>query len=50
VPEFTQNLCARVESERFLTSPYAPQTDGMLERFYATLCRDVAKFVTHDED
>jgi hypothetical protein len=50
VPEVIQNICARVGTERIFTSPYAPQTDGMVERFNATLCRDLAKFVTHEED
>jgi transposase InsO family protein len=45
-----QNLCARVETDKILTCPYAPQTDVMIERFNATLCRDLAKFVTHEED
>jgi hypothetical protein len=50
VPEVMQNFCARLETEIILTNPYAPQTDGMVERFNATLCRDLAKFVTHEED
>jgi hypothetical protein len=48
-PEVMQNLCARVGTEK-KTSLYAPQTDGMVERFNATLCRDLAKFLTHEED
>jgi hypothetical protein len=43
-----QNLCARVGTENFLTSPYAPQTDGRVERLNETLCRDLAKFVTQE--
>jgi hypothetical protein len=50
VPEVKQNLCERVGTERILTGPYAPQTDGMVERFIATLCWDLAKFVTHEKD
>jgi hypothetical protein len=50
VSEVVQNLCARVVTNKFFTSSYAPQTDGMVERFNATLCRDLAKFVTHEED
>jgi transposase InsO family protein len=49
VPEAMQNLCERVGTERILTIPYAPQTDGMVERFIATLCWDLAMFVTHKE-
>jgi transposase InsO family protein len=50
VPEVMQNLCAMVGTEKILTSPYAPQTDDMVGCFNATLCRDLAKFVTHEED
>jgi transposase InsO family protein len=50
VTEVMQNVCARMGTENFLTSPYTSQTDGMIERFNATLCRDLAKFVTHEED
>jgi hypothetical protein len=50
VPEVMQNLSARVGTERFLTSPYTLQADGMVEHFNATLCRDLAKFGTHKVD
>jgi hypothetical protein len=50
MPEVMQNLCVRVGTKRVLTSPYASQTDGIVERFNATLCWDLAKFVTHEED
>jgi transposase InsO family protein len=50
VSAVVQNLCARRGTKIFITSPYAPQTDGMVERFHAKLCRDLTKFVTHEED
>jgi transposase InsO family protein len=50
VSKVMQNLCARVGTNKIFTSPYALQTDGMVKRFNATLCRDLAKFVTHEED
>jgi hypothetical protein len=50
VSEVLKNLCARVGTKKIFTSPYALQTDGMMERFNRTLCRDLAKFVTHEED
>jgi hypothetical protein len=50
VSEVVQNLCARVGTKKNFTSPYAPLTDCMVERFNATLCRNLAKFVTHEED
>lgn len=40
-------LCSRVGTKKVFTSYYAPQTDGCGERFNATLCHDLAKFVTH---
>jgi transposase InsO family protein len=39
VSKVVQNLCARVGTKKIVTSPYAPQIDGMTERFNATLCR-----------
>jgi Integrase core domain len=51
VSEVVQNLFARVGTKKFFTTPYARQTvDGMVECFNGTLCRDLAKFVTHEED
>jgi transposase InsO family protein len=50
VLEVVQNLCARVGTKKSFTSPYAPQTYGMVERFNGTLFRDLAKFVAHEED
>jgi hypothetical protein len=53
VSAVVQNLCrtfARVETKRKFTSPYVPQTEGMVDRFSATLCRDLAMFVTHEGD
>jgi hypothetical protein len=50
VSEAVQNLCARLGTKNIITSTYAPQTDGIVERFNATPCRDLAKFVTHEED
>jgi transposase InsO family protein len=41
---------ARVGTKIFVTSPHAPQSYGMVEVFNATLCRDRAKIVTHEED
>jgi hypothetical protein len=35
VPKVLQSFCARVGTERILTSTYAPQTDGMVVRFNA---------------
>jgi transposase InsO family protein len=35
VSEVVQNLCAKVGTTRTFTRPYAPQTDGMVERYNA---------------
>ena len=45
-----RSLCARVGTKKVFTTPYAPQTDGCVERFNATLCRDLAAFVVHETD
>jgi hypothetical protein len=50
VSEVVQNLCAKVGTKKYFTSPYASQTAGMVDLFDATLCLDLAKFVTHEED
>jgi hypothetical protein len=39
-----------VGTKKVYTSPYALQTEGMVKRFNAMLYRDLAKFVTHEED
>jgi transposase InsO family protein len=47
--EVVQNLCTKVGTEKIFTSPYASQTDVMVDRFNAKLSRDSAKLVTHEE-
>lgn len=39
------DLCKKVGTKQVFTAPYAPQNYGMVERFHATLCRDLEKFV-----
>lgn len=45
-----RSLCARIGTKKVFTTPYAPQTDGMVERFNATLTGDLAKFVLDEAD
>ena len=40
-----QELCARLGIEKTRTSPYRPQSDGMVERFNRTLKDMVAKYI-----
>jgi hypothetical protein len=48
--DIVRNPCDKVGTHKIFTSPYAPQTDGCVERFSATQCRDLAKFLTDEED
>lgn len=46
---FTQ-LCRLLEIEKSRTTPYRPQSDGMIERFNRTLQQMLAKFVKENHD
>jgi hypothetical protein len=44
-------VCKLLKVHRLLTSPYHPQTDGLLEKFHATLSSNLAHYVndTHND-
>jgi hypothetical protein len=50
VSEAMQDHCARMRTELVLTSLYAPRAASIVEPFNATLHRNLAKFVTYQED
>ena len=37
-----------MDIERIYTSPYHPQTDGLLEKFHSTLGKNLSMYVTRD--
>src|SRR6266496_130129 len=47
--ELVDGLCEKFEIKHKLSSPYHPQTDGLVERFNRTLCEGLAK-VTEKEN
>ena len=44
-----RSMCEYIGTRKVFTSPYNPQTDGFIERFNRTLCRDIKAFVAFDE-
>lgn len=50
VSRIVQNFFSRVGTRKIFTTSYSTQTDGCVERINATLCRDLAKFVTYEVD
>jgi hypothetical protein len=43
-------MCKIMGIKKVFTSPYHPQTDGFVERLNRTFCKDLASFVTSEED
>ena len=51
VSRVLRHLCEKVGTRKIFTSPYHPQTDGFVERFNRTICRDLSAYVAfHERD
>ena len=44
------SMCEQLGVHEVFTSPYHPQTDGLIERFKRTLLRDLRAYVSANED
>ena len=50
VNKIVQNICDNFSIKRPLSSPYHPQTNGLVERFNRTLCESLAKIAFENEE
>src|ERR1043166_10299807 len=48
--EIVDELCAQFKIEHKLSSPYHPQTNGLVERFNRTLCEALAKVIEKENE
>ena len=48
ISEVVKETCKLLGVERLYTSPYHPQTDGLLEKFHSTLKKNLSMYVARD--
>ena len=48
ISEVVKETCKLLGIERIYTSPYHPQTDGLLEKFHSTLGKNLSMYVARD--
>ena len=50
VSEVMAETCKIMKIERLFTAPYRPQTDGLLEKFHHTMCKNLSMYVNERHD
>ena len=50
VSEVMQQTCELLKVERIMTAPYRPQTDGLLEKYHGTMCKNLSMYVNDRHD
>ena len=48
ISEIVKETCSLLGILRIYTSPYHPQTDGLLEKFHSTLAKNLSMYVTRE--
>ena len=50
VSEVMAETCSILKIERLFTAPYRPQTDGLLEKYHHTMCKNLSMYVNDRHD
>ena len=50
VSEVMAETCKILKIERLFTAPYRPQTDGLLEKYHHTMCKNLSMYVNDRHD
>ena len=50
VSEVMAETCKLLKIERLFTAPYRPQTDGLLEKYHHTMCKNLSMYVNDRHD
>ena len=50
VSEVMAETCKILKIERLFTAPYRPQTDGLLEKYHHTMCKNLSMYVNDTYD
>ena len=50
VSQVVAETCELLKIERLFTAPYRPQTDGLLEKYHGTMCKNLSMYVNDRHD